>query len=105
MDLVAWDEDVYDEIVKEYKAFISRLEITDVSFIPISALLGDNIVDRSTNMPWYKGTTYYTCWRRCILPAIITILIAAFRCSLLSGHKQGHTTITGGMQAVCRAVS
>ena len=57
MDLVAWDEDVYDEIVKEYKAFISRLEITDVSFIPISALLGDNIVDRSTNMPWYKGTT------------------------------------------------
>lgn len=57
MDLVNWDEKVYDNIVKEYKAFISRLEITDVNFIPISALLGDNIVDRSTNMPWYKGTT------------------------------------------------
>ena len=58
MDLVDWDEKLYDKIVEEYKAFISRLEITDVNFIPISALLGDNIVDRSTNnMPWYEGPT------------------------------------------------
>jgi sulfate adenylyltransferase subunit 1 len=57
MDLVNWDEKVYDDIVKAYKAFISKLEIADVSFIPISALLGDNIVDPSANMPWYKGTT------------------------------------------------
>lgn len=57
MDLVNWDEKMYDKIVEEYKAFISRLEITDVNFIPISALLGDNIVDRSTNMPWYEGPT------------------------------------------------
>ena len=57
MDLVNWDENIYDKIVEEYKAFISRLEITDVNFIPISALLGDNIVDRSTNMPWYEGPT------------------------------------------------
>ena len=57
MDLVNWDENIYDKIVEEYKAFISRLEITDVNFIPISALLGDNIVDRSNNMPWYEGPT------------------------------------------------
>jgi sulfate adenylyltransferase subunit 1 len=57
MDLVDWDEKLYDKIVEEYKAFISRLEVTDVNFIPISALLGDNIVDRSTNMPWYEGPT------------------------------------------------
>jgi sulfate adenylyltransferase subunit 1 len=57
MDLVNWDENIYNKIVEEYKAFISRLEITDVNFIPISALLGDNIVDRSTNMPWYEGPT------------------------------------------------
>jgi sulfate adenylyltransferase subunit 1 len=57
MDLVNWDEAVYDQIVEQYKAFISRLDIADVSFVPISALLGDNIVDRSENMSWYEGPT------------------------------------------------
>ena len=58
MDLVDWDEDVYNKIVDDFKSFASRLDnIVDVTFIPASALLGDNIVDQSENMPWYQGPT------------------------------------------------
>ena len=55
MDLVDYDESVFDEIVEEFDAFAARLEMPDVTFIPISALLGDNVVDRSEAMPWYQG--------------------------------------------------
>jgi sulfate adenylyltransferase subunit 1 len=57
MDLVNFDESRYIKIINEYKSFSSRLDITDITFIPISALLGDNVVDKSENMCWYKGTT------------------------------------------------
>ena len=57
MDLVDWSEDVYNKIKSEIKDFISKLAVKDIYFIPISALLGDNIVDESDNMPWYKGST------------------------------------------------
>jgi sulfate adenylyltransferase subunit 1 len=55
MDLVGWSEDRFNEIVRQYKDFASRLEIPDIRFIPISALHGDNVVDGSANMPWYRG--------------------------------------------------
>jgi bifunctional enzyme CysN/CysC len=55
MDLVDFDEGVFDTIVEEFDAFAARLELPDVTFIPISALLGDNVVDRSEAMPWYQG--------------------------------------------------
>jgi sulfate adenylyltransferase subunit 1 len=57
MDLVNYDELVYDKIVDDFKAFSSKLEIGDIQFAPISALYGDNVVDRSKNMDWYKGST------------------------------------------------
>ncbi|MFQ3224651.1 MAG: sulfate adenylyltransferase subunit 1 [Lentimonas sp.] len=58
MDLVDWDEAVFDKIVADFKQFASRLDnIVEVTFIPASALLGDNIVDKSENMPWYQGPT------------------------------------------------
>ncbi len=57
MDLVDYSEDVYDKIRGDYKDFAARLDIPDLHFLPISALLGDNIVDPSKNMPWYQGTT------------------------------------------------
>ncbi len=57
MDLVDYNEDRYHEVVDEYKKLSSKLEVKDVTFIPISALHGDNVVDKSTNMPWYQGTT------------------------------------------------
>jgi bifunctional enzyme CysN/CysC len=55
MDLVDYDEAIYDEIREEFTAFAAKLEITDLSFVPISALEGDNVVERSTNMPWFDG--------------------------------------------------
>jgi sulfate adenylyltransferase subunit 1 len=56
MDLVDYSEEVYDTIVQDFKAFSSKLEIKDVQFIPISALVGDNVVNRSENMDWYEGS-------------------------------------------------
>lgn len=57
MDLVDWDEKTFNKIVHDYKAFASKLDIKDVHFLPISALAGDNVVNRSENMPWYQGPT------------------------------------------------
>jgi bifunctional enzyme CysN/CysC len=55
MDLVDYDEEVFERIVEEMTAFAARLDIWDITFIPISALEGDNVVDRSQNMDWYAG--------------------------------------------------
>jgi bifunctional enzyme CysN/CysC/sulfate adenylyltransferase subunit 1 len=57
MDLVDFDEGVYEEIKDEFRAFAAKLEIGDLATIPISALGGDNIVSRSPNTPWYEGTS------------------------------------------------
>ncbi len=61
MDLVDYSEEVYNNIHNEFEAFATKLDVHDVSFIPISALKGDNVVDRSKNMDWYEGATlmYY----------------------------------------------
>lgn len=55
MDLVDWSEERFEEIVSDYKDFASRLRIPQITFIPISALHGDNVVNPSEQMPWYKG--------------------------------------------------
>jgi bifunctional enzyme CysN/CysC len=55
MDLVDYSVDVFEQIVEEFTAFAAKLEIGDLTFIPISALHGDNVVQRSVNMPWYDG--------------------------------------------------
>jgi len=57
MDLVEYKESVFKKIKKDYEAFAAKLETIDVQFIPISALNGDNVVDRSTKMDWYEGST------------------------------------------------
>jgi bifunctional enzyme CysN/CysC len=56
MDLVGWDEAVYNAIVSEFTAFAAKLQIADLTFVPVSALLGDNVVQRSEKMPWYEGS-------------------------------------------------
>ena len=59
MDLVDYSQDVYNKIVEDYQAFASRLDnIIDIQPIPISALNGDNVVDRSKNMDWYEGSSF-----------------------------------------------
>jgi len=55
MDLVDWDKSVYDKIADEFTSFAAKLEITDLTIIPVSALNGDNIASRSENSPWYEG--------------------------------------------------
>jgi bifunctional enzyme CysN/CysC len=57
MDLVDWDQEVFETIRKDFSAFAAKLDVTDLTFIPMSALLGDNVVDRSENMDWYEGST------------------------------------------------
>lgn len=57
MDLVDWNEDVFNNIVKDFEGFSAKLDVKDVHCIPISALKGDNVVNRSDNMEWYQGGT------------------------------------------------
>ena len=61
MDLVDYDQAVFEELRDQLEAFSSKLQVEDVNFIPISALRGDNIVNRSESMDWYEGPTlmYY----------------------------------------------
>ncbi len=57
MDLVEFKEEVFEQIRRDFDAFAAGLEVRDVRFIPISALRGDNVVERSQHMPWYDGQT------------------------------------------------
>jgi len=55
MDLVDWSEDRFEEIKAEFRQFAAKLDVQDLTFIPVSALHGDNVVDKSDNMKWYQG--------------------------------------------------
>ncbi len=57
MDLVGFSQERFEEICSDYREFATRLDLPDLHFIPISALNGDNVVDQSANMPWYRGST------------------------------------------------
>ncbi|GAL84017.1 sulfate adenylyltransferase [Sporocytophaga myxococcoides] len=57
MDLVDYKEEVFEKIKQQFSDFSSKLSVPDIRYIPISALHGDNVVDESENMPWYKGGT------------------------------------------------
>jgi bifunctional enzyme CysN/CysC len=55
MDLVDYDEEAFDAVKAEFREFAMKLDVSDLTFIPISALHGDNVVERSPNMRWYQG--------------------------------------------------
>ncbi len=57
MDLVDWDAEVFEQIKSEFRDFAMKLDAIDIAFIPVSALHGDNVVERSSNMDWYRGST------------------------------------------------
>lgn len=57
MDLMEYRQEVFEQIRADYTAFAARLDVPDLHFIPISALRGDNVVDPSPHMPWYRGST------------------------------------------------
>ena len=71
MDLVDYSQARYDEICTSYKNFITGLNIPDINFIPISALRGDNVVDKSHNMDWYHG--------KCMLEFLETVHVGSDR--------------------------
>jgi bifunctional enzyme CysN/CysC len=55
MDLVGYDQDRFNAIDREYREFAARIELTDITAIPISAVYGDNVIEPGANMPWYRG--------------------------------------------------
>jgi bifunctional enzyme CysN/CysC len=57
MDLVDWSQERFDEIKDEFRQFATKLDVADLTFIPVSALHGDNVVTRSPNSPWYEGAS------------------------------------------------
>lgn len=57
MDLVGFSQERFDQICNDYREFATRLDLPDLHFIPISALNGDNVVEPSPSMPWYRGST------------------------------------------------
>jgi len=71
MDIVGYDEAVFERIKADYASFASRLELPDVHFMPISALKGDNVVTHSPNMPWYTGSP--------LMPLLETVYIGSDR--------------------------
>jgi sulfate adenylyltransferase large subunit len=71
MDLVNFDEKVFNQICKDYRNFVTQLDIPDVNYIPLSALKGDNVVEPSTQMPWYTG--------KCLLDFLESIHISSDR--------------------------
>ena len=58
MDLVDWSEEKYEQIKNDYNAFVARLNFSDIHFIPMSALKGDNVVEHSNHLGWYDGPTF-----------------------------------------------
>ncbi len=69
MDLVNYEQEAFENIKKDFRAFSSKLDIPDIQYIPISALRGDNVVNKSENMPWYEGAS--------LLYALETVQIAS----------------------------
>ena len=60
MDLVDYDQDAFEKVKEQFREFAMRLDVPDLTFIPVSALKGDNVVDKSANMPWYEGNSLLT---------------------------------------------
>ncbi len=58
MDLVDWSEEKYEQIMRDFNTFVARLNFSDIHFIPMSALKGDNVVEHSKNLAWYDGPTF-----------------------------------------------
>ena len=81
MDLVDWSEARFEEICAEFANFAAKLETVDITFMPICALHGDNVVDPSANMPWYTGTPLLRTWSTSTSPATATSSTCASRCS------------------------
>jgi sulfate adenylyltransferase subunit 1 len=98
MDLVEYSQNVYNDIVIDYSNVAAQLGINDVTYIPISALRGDNIVDKSDRIGWFEENLCLNFWKKSKLIMTSIIPIPASRCSLLSGPRPKTCMITVAMQ-------
>ena len=103
MDLVDYSEEVYEKIKLDFEEFSYKLAVNDVHFIPISALVGDNVVQPSERTPWYQGSTLLYYWRMCTSAATTTLSIAVSPYSSCYAPIQMNSTTTGVTRAVSRA--
>ena len=86
MDLVDYRAEVFEQICTEFSAFAARLDIGDLTFIPISALHGDNVVDRSANMSWYDGPSLLHHLEHVHIASDRNMIDVRFPCSTSSGR-------------------
>ena len=98
MDLMNYDEQVYEKIVEDYKAFSSKLEVSDIQFVPISALAGDNVVHRSEKMTWYQEPIII-CWS-CHIESDYNHIEAAFLFSMIRPSQR-----TSRLQRLRRSIA
>ena len=99
MDLVGYSQDRYNDIVIDYAEIAQSLQLKDVAYLPISALKGDNIVERSANLSWYDGPPCWNCWKKPNCKRTSTIPAAACPFSMSSGPKPKTSTTTAAMPA------
>jgi bifunctional enzyme CysN/CysC/sulfate adenylyltransferase subunit 1 len=99
MDLVDYDQAVYEKIHAEFTSFATKLVIPDLTIIPISALNGDNVVNRSTNMPWYEGPSLMHHLENVHVASDRDLVDARFPCSTSCAPSPTSSTTTGGTRA------
>ncbi len=87
MDLVNFSQETFDKIVSDYKTFITGLNIPDVNFIPMSALKGDNVVDKSDQMHGIMARVCSNSWRMYMWAATATLKICVSRCNMSTGLR------------------
>jgi bifunctional enzyme CysN/CysC len=100
MDLVDWSRERFDEIREEFRQFSMKLDVRDLTFVPVSALHGDNIVHRSTSMPWYKGTSLLHHLEEVHISSDRNLIDARFPVQYVIRHQdfRGYAgTISGGV--------
>lgn len=108
MDLVGWSEGRYNEVVDEFREFATRLDIHDLRFVPVSALVGDNVVNPSQNMSWYRGPTVLTLLEEIHVGSDQNIIDVRFPVQyVIRPHRSDHPdyrgyagTVAGGLMKV-----
>ncbi|ONI71096.1 adenylyl-sulfate kinase [Actinosynnema sp. ALI-1.44] len=100
MDLVDWSRERFEEIREEFRRFSMKLSVPDLTFIPMSALHGDNVVHRSASMPWYEGTSLLHHLEQVHISSDRNLIDARFPVQYVIRHKdfRGYAgTVAGGV--------
>ena len=92
MDLVEWDEKIYNSIIADYEKMSSKMLVKDVQYIPVSALKGDNVVHRSERMPWYYGGPLLHTLESMHISSDINKVDARFPVQLITRIQEGKYT-------------